>query len=277
MPGEVSRRALIGAGAAGVAASFAATAAAAAQAKVVVTRWAWAGVSFRVGDVEIFVDARRPGAEDGAPGPALSSTAGRRFALATHHHGDHLDIAGLAPLLAETGYLVLQDEVARLADGRTVKIQPVRMYEPAFLSRAGGEFAAFAVPAVDGLGSPQNSWVIDGGGKRFLHCGDTCWHGAWWDVARAYGPFDVAFLPINGARPLAGRYTDPGVPMVMDAEDAAAAASALKAGVVVPIHYGAPNTPGYFEAPGAEARFIGAARERKVRVRILQPGETMTL
>jgi L-ascorbate metabolism protein UlaG (beta-lactamase superfamily) len=242
-----------------------------------VRRWAWAGVSLKVGDVELFVDARAPNAADGAPGPALETDASRRFALVTHHHGDHLDLRALAPLLGERGYLVVQEDVARMFDVRALNVQTVGMYEPVLLTRSGGEFAAFAVPASDGLGSPQNAWVIDGGGRRFIHCGDTTWHGHWWDIARAFGPFDAAFLPINGARLLADRYTDPGVPMVMDAAQAAGAAVALNARLVIPIHYGAPSQPAYIEEPGAEGRFLRAARARQVRVRLLHPGESMIL
>jgi L-ascorbate metabolism protein UlaG (beta-lactamase superfamily) len=242
-----------------------------------VRRLAWAGIALRAGDVEVFIDARAPSAEDGAPGPALASDAGRCFALVTHHHGDHLDLHALQPLLGETGYLVAEDDVARMFDQRVVNVQTVRMFEPVFLSRGGGEFVAWAVPASDGLGSPQVSWVLDGGGQRVIHCGDTLWHGGLWDIARAYGPFDAAFLPINGARQVGGRYTDAGEPIVMSAEQAAAAAQVLGARLAVPIHYGAPPSPGYVEQPEPERHFLAAAATRGVHTRVLRPGESLTL
>ena len=62
---------------------------------------------------------------------------------------------------------------------------------------AGLEFTA--VPAVDGFGSPQVSWVVSDGETRLIHCGDTLWHGYWWQIAERFGPFDLAFLPINAA------------------------------------------------------------------------------
>src|SRR5689334_19128260 len=68
-----------------------------------VRRLAWAGVALRVGDVEVFIDARAPSVEDGAPGPVLSSDAARCFALVTHHHNDHLDLHALQALLGEHG------------------------------------------------------------------------------------------------------------------------------------------------------------------------------
>jgi L-ascorbate metabolism protein UlaG (beta-lactamase superfamily) len=242
-----------------------------------VRRWAWAGISLRVGAVELFIDARAPDPDDGAPGPPLASDAPRRFALATHRHGDHLDLGALAALLDERGYLVVHDDVARLFDDARVRVQPARLFEPVFLSRGGGEFVAFAVPASDGLGSPQNAWVVDGGGQRVIHCGDTLWHGAWWDIARAYGPFDAAFLPINGARPLGGQIPDPGLPMVMNAEQAAAAAAALGARLAVPIHYGAVSTPEYVQDLDAESRFLAAAAAKGIATRVLKPGEQLML
>jgi L-ascorbate metabolism protein UlaG (beta-lactamase superfamily) len=244
---------------------------------IAVRRLAWAGVAFRVGDVEVFIDARAPSVEDDAPGPELTSDAGRRFALATHHHGDHLAPAALRDLLGDRGYLVVHEDVARLFDNRTVNVQPVRMFEPLFLSRNGGEFAAWCVPASDGLGSPQVSWILNGGGKRIIHCGDTIWHGGFWDIARAYGPFDVAFVPISGMRQILGRFTDSGQPMVMTPEQAAAASATLGARLAVPIHYGATHEPSYIEQPDAERRFLRAASAHNLRTRILPPGESMVL
>jgi L-ascorbate metabolism protein UlaG (beta-lactamase superfamily) len=242
-----------------------------------IRRFAWAGVALRAGDVEVFIDARAPSVEDGAPGPALSTDAGRCFALVTHHHGDHLDLHALQTVLGEQGYLVAEENVARMFDQRVVNVQPVKMYEPVLLSRGGAEFVAWAVPAVDGLGSPQVSWVIDGGGKRLIHCGDTLWHGGLWDIGRAYGPFDTAFVPINGARQIGGRYTDVGQPIVMSAEQAAAAAEVLRARLALPIHYGAPPSPDYIEQPDAERRFLAAAAQHHIATRVLRPGETMAL
>jgi len=118
---------------------------------------------------------------------------------------------------------------------------------------------------------------VDGGGRRIIHCGDTLWHGAWWDIARAYGPFDAAFLPINGARPLGGQIPDPGLPMVMNAEQAAAAAAALGARLAIPVHYGAVSTPEYIQDLDAESRFLAAAAAKGIATRVLKPGGQLVL
>ena len=46
-----------------------------------------------------------------------------------------------------------------------------------------GPFTITAVPAVDGFGDPQVSWVIAAAGRRILHAGDTLFHGSWWLIA----------------------------------------------------------------------------------------------
>jgi L-ascorbate metabolism protein UlaG (beta-lactamase superfamily) len=240
-------------------------------------RLAWAGVRLELGGVTLFIDAIAPDPGSGQPGPQLLTRGKRTYALVTHHHDDHCDPKALAPLLGERGYLVCYEETARYFDTRLVRTRLSRMYEPIILSPAGGEFAAFAVPAVDGLGSPQVSWVVDCGGKRLIHCGDTLWHGHWWDIARAYGPFEVALLPINGFRNPQGRFTDEGLPMGMNAESAAAAAHILKARVAIPIHYGQSGDPSYTEDPNPLGRFTAAARAKGVSVNALKPGDELVV
>lgn len=244
---------------------------------VLLQRLAWAGVKIESSGVAVFIDARAPDAEDDAPGPALATSAERAFALVTHHHGDHCDPVALKSVLGENGYIVAEDAVSRLFDHHDVNVQSVRVYEPVFLSRGRAEFVAWCVPAVDGLGSPQVSWVIDTSGRRILHCGDTAWHGAWWDIARAYGPFDIALLPINGMQQQLGRYTEVSQPMSLTPEQAVSAARILKPRLTIPIHYGAHRNPAYREEPNAEARFVKGMATAGLAIRLLKPGESLTL
>jgi L-ascorbate metabolism protein UlaG (beta-lactamase superfamily) len=229
-----------------------------------------------VGNATVFVDAIAPDPASGQAGPELKAGAGRNFALATHYHSDHCDVKALGPVLGERGYLVCAEETARYIDARAVRLETSRLYEPVFLSRGDAEFAVFAVPAEDGLGAPQVSWVIDASGKRLIHCGDTCWHGHWRDIARAYGPFDLAFLPINGFRQTEGRFIDDGIPMSMTGREAAEAAHLLNAKAAVPIHYGS-TAENYQEEPNALQEFLQAAASRGIVTRPLRPGETATL
>ncbi|MGZ8363621.1 MAG: MBL fold metallo-hydrolase [Caulobacteraceae bacterium] len=272
-----NRRTFLGASALGLTGLVVAPAASAAGNGLAIRRLAWAGLQLRLGNVALFIDAVPPDPEGGQPGPELTSDAARNFALVTHHHGDHCNPKALKPVLGERGYMVALEETARLFDSRTVTVQPVNLYEPVFLSRTGGEFVAWPAPAADGFGNPQVSWVVDAGGKRIIHCGDTIWHGHWWDIARAYGPFDVAFLPINGLRQIQGRFTDSGQPMGLSAEQAAAAASILGARLAVPIHYGSKGDPNYIEQPNAEQVFLRETLKLKIRSKVFAPGEILQL
>jgi L-ascorbate metabolism protein UlaG (beta-lactamase superfamily) len=238
-------------------------------------RLAWAGVRLKLTNVTLVIDAIAPDETLGKPGPPLAAGSGRNYALVTHHHDDHCDPKSLAPLLGENGYLLAYEESARFIHSSLVNIQSARLYEPVFLTRGGAEFVVFAVPAADGLGSPQASWVIDGGGRRLIHCGDTLWHGNWWNIARAYGPFDVALLPINGFISVQGQFADEGVPMGMTASEAAAAAHILKAKLTVPIHFGGRNDSEYHQATDAGRKFEIAAQAKGVQVRLLAAGDEL--
>jgi L-ascorbate metabolism protein UlaG (beta-lactamase superfamily) len=242
-----------------------------------ILRLGWAGIRLEVGDVSLFVDAVAPDPGAKPATPALASTLGRRFALVTHHHGDHCDPAALKSVLGDNGYLVAYEETARLFDNRIVTVEPARLYEPVLLSRIRGEFVAWCVGAADGLGGPQVSWIVDGGGRRIIHCGDTAWHSGWWTTARAYGPFDIAFLPINGFRQQAGLFQHIEQPMSLTPEQAVQAGKILGAREVVPIHYGNGGNPDYVEEPRALVRFTEAARQAGLAVRAMAPGDLVDL
>ena len=238
-----------------------------------VQRLSWAGVKLVAGGSTLLIDASYDPSSANTPKPDVAITVDTRDrnALITHHHGDHFDAAALRTALGDNGILVVPESVAPFADTRQFRTQVAKLFEPVFLPRGSAAFVAISVPAVDGLGHPQVSWVVSAGGKRIFHGGDTAWHGHWWDIARAYGPFDLALLPINGFRQVAGRYTDTGVPMDLTPEQAVAAAKVLQARLTVPIHYGGASD-GYFEEPDAPARFLAAAKAGDVNARLVEPG-----
>jgi len=238
-------------------------------------RLPWAGIQLTTGNATLLIDAiagaRSPIAAD--KDIAIDTTATQRFALASHHHGDHYDRDALLAALGDRGLLVLQRAVADWADARGLRVQLVEHYQPVMLPRSSAAFVAFAVPAADGFGHPQVSWVIDVAGRRLLHAGDTPWHGHWWDIARAYGPFDAVFLPVNGFRQTDARIEDSGVPMSLMPEQAVEVARILKARALVPIHYGG-GGENYLEQDGIEGRLRTAAAKASVTLRVLAAGES---
>jgi L-ascorbate metabolism protein UlaG (beta-lactamase superfamily) len=140
-----------------------------------------------------------------------------------------------------------------------------------------GPFTVTALPAADGTGESQVSWSIAAGQQRILHCGDTMFHGWWWRLASVAGPFDAAFLPINGAVVnFPWRQPPSPYPAAMTAEDAVVAGRLLRAGVTVPIHFGGFDLePYYRSAPDALERFVSAADRQQLAIRPFEVGETI--
>ena len=93
----------------------------------------------------------------------------------------------------------------------------------------------------------------------------------------AHGPFEVAFLPINGARQNDGRFVDKGIAAVLTPEQAVAAAQELRARMVVPIHFGGSDPPTYVESAHPLSDFKSAAVRAGLPVRVLQTGESFYL
>jgi L-ascorbate metabolism protein UlaG (beta-lactamase superfamily) len=239
-----------------------------------IQRLGWAGIRLVVGDTTLFVDATVDPSDPG--NVPLEASTPERHALVTHYHGDHCQPEALRSVFNARSRLVCDRDTALRVGDREVPLLPVGLYQPEFLSPRTADFVVFAVPAADGLGSPQVSWVIEGGGRRLFHAGDTQVHGHFWNIGRAYGPFDLAFLPINGFRQTAGRTTRVPAPMSLTPEQAVEVALILGAHRVVPIHYGN-SGPGYAEVSDPVGAFVKAAKAAGLAQSILAPGATLDL
>jgi len=263
-------------------------------------RWlGWAGIEIEADGAAVVID---PLADPGATFAALGEEAGRvelpavvapetRRALAglvSHLHRDHTDAGALAGALSEDATV---HEPAWPGGSDTENVALAQANSE--LDRAGlrrrtaetwerleiGPFVLTALPAVDGLGDPQVSWLVEAEGQRVLHLGDTTYHGYWWRMARRHGPFDVVFAPINGAV-IDFPHLQPPSPLAaaMEPEQAAVAGEALTAGTLVPMHYdGFEVDPWYLPVPEASARFRAAAARRSYDARVLEPGESFEL
>jgi len=256
-----------------IAASPAIAATAAADDDLMIGRLTWAGIRFEGGDTTVFVDAVGTDIWDGnAPGGLvpLEAKTTRRYALVTHAHNDHFDPVTLKSVLGERGYAIVHESMATYAASRGLQVIPAKTWEPV---RRGG-FTFTAVPASDGFGDEQVSWIVAYGNRRYLHAGDTLWHGNWDTVGAQYGPFDAVFLPINGARLAADPLPD--TPGTMTPVQAVDAALLLRAGRLVPIHFGNDNPPYYDEIDHPLETLMEVAARRQVPVINLLPGEFMS-
>lgn len=247
---------------------------------MIIRRLGWAGIEVEsdgqrlaidpllsFGDLEQFV---------GPPRTELPPPSGPLdVALVTHLHRDHADPDALRdvplvlrPAVDEGEFLEVAATTAQEAIGGTA----VAPWE----THTAGPFTVTAVPAVDGFGDPQVSWVVEADGRRIIHCGDTLFHGHWWRIRMRLGPFDAAFLPVNGAL-CEFPHRTPHSPLVadLDPEQAAVAAALLEARVAVPIHYDTiHHPPVYAQVDDPAGRFAAAAGDR---ARVLAIGEELAL
>jgi L-ascorbate metabolism protein UlaG (beta-lactamase superfamily) len=136
--------------------------------------------------------------------------------LVTHEHGDHYNESVIQSLSKSGTTVIVPETMAKpgrrgLAIGQTVRI---------------GAFQVTALPAYNtnkAFHPREKRWVgylVEVDGVKLYHAGDTDFI----PEMKGLGP-DIAFLPVGGT------YT-------MTAEEAAEAAAALQAKLVIPIHYG---------------------------------------
>lgn len=236
----------------------------------------WAGIRLDVESKSLVIDAVEGigsfQAAMGTPREPLGpiGAAGEvDYAAITHLHHDHFDAATLKLRLKPSGRIICHTAVADAVRKSGLEVQTVEEWQPLDL----GAFTVMAVPAVDGFGAYQVSWVVTVGNHKAIHCGDTMYHGYWWDFARRIGPIDLAFMPINAAR-VDYLLEGSGLPAALSSEQAAVAARLMKAKTVIPIHYREfHRPPTYIGDPEAEATLPGFAQREGVKARVARAGE----
>lgn len=248
-------------------------------------RWlGWAGVEIEEQGERVVVDPlAEPAAvfswvgeqEPALPLPDVVAPRGGAVAgLVTHLHRDHADADALAAALSADAPLYEPLGYGGGGTEQLATLQADRELGAAGLDRrpvapwttvTAGPFTLTALPAVDGTGDPQVSWLIEAGGARVLHLGDTMFHGWWWRFAERFGSPDVVLAPINGAS-LSFPHRRPASPLpaVMDPEQAALAAELLGADRLVPIHYGGYAVPSVYEPVAHALPRLKAASGRVV-------------
>lgn len=237
-----------------------------------VQRLAWAGVRLQVPGATLFIDPLIDAGiwENSLSDPLIPVDDGQGdvFVLVTHRHPDHSDAKAIAAALnrgGTIGYPAGTPPYNGLAPN--IRERPSALWEPQFF----GDFTATPVPASDGYGDAQVSWVISAGGRRIFHGGDTMMHGHWWRIGRQFGGFDAAFLPINGAR-FSWRQPASDAPAVLTPQQALSAATILGAERIVPIHYGIKGAEGYAEVDNPLETLKAEAGRGSPAIAALTPG-----
>jgi L-ascorbate metabolism protein UlaG (beta-lactamase superfamily) len=259
-----------------------------------ITRLGWAGLELQAAGetavLDLLVDAspmERFMGKPHTPLPAPSRAGAAALARVTHLHQDHTDADAIAAALAPGGVLLrpapddgafLELAAQQPAEERLAELGVAQRVVAPWETVEVGPFRATAVPAVDGFGDVQVSWIVEAAGTRIYHAGDTLFHGWWWRARMRTGDIDYAFLPVNG--PLVDLpHRQPGSPRnaVMSPAEAAAAALLLGAGEAIPIHYDTIDNPPIYQqtADPAEA-FLREAAALGVRARVVQPGAVVS-
>ncbi len=245
-----------------------------------IRRLAWAGVEVILGATRLLIDplenvARFEGTGLGParrPMPLVDAPAGTH-ALITHIHGDHFD-AELLSQLTPSGTVGCHTPLVQAAAAAGIEAIGQELEEP----RQIGPLTVTPVASLDWKADDQVAWVVEGADRRIIHCGDTMWHGSWWNIARDHGPFDVAFVPINGVIVRSDSVTPVKVPVTMTPEQAIEASFVLGAHTACAIHYGDfDNPPLYVEQHDAERRFREAGDERGIATALLDAGQVVRL
>jgi L-ascorbate metabolism protein UlaG (beta-lactamase superfamily) len=258
-----------------------------------IRRLGWAGAEIEYQGVKLGVDLL----EDlspmapfiGEPHTPLPPAEGPlAAALVTHLHGDHADAAAISRVLAPGGRVLrpraavgegLETIATAAAEQGLAGLEAEAEEVDPWQSVELGPFTVTAVPAVDGFGDPQVSWLIEAGGRTVFHGGDTIFHGSWWLIAMRQGPVDLALLPVNG--PVCDfPHRQPPSPLAaaMDPRQAAAAAKLLGARLAVPIHYDTIHAPPtYAQVDDPAGTFSAAAAEAGVEASIIEPGAALEI
>lgn len=262
--------------------------------KVRIRRLGWAGVEIECAGETLLIDY----VQDISPLAVIdnpeeqfltsSKIGAASVALLTHLHSDHADPEALSVALSKDAPVFRPIEAkGNDADMVLTKNAEIELKKYRLKTEIVGEweerkvrpFRIFSAPAVDGFGDPQLSWIVECGGLRIIHAGDTLYHGFWWKIFHRFGPFNIAFLPINAPivdfpplRPMSP------IEAVMTPEQAAAAANILRADFVVPIHYGTMHQPPiYIETPNAVERLSASLTDLDTNIMVKEPGDWFEL
>ncbi len=216
----------------------------------------------------------------GSPAPGAQTADA---VLVSHLHLDHLHLPSLRRVEADT--LVLPtgaEQLVRSAGcwtgGRIEAVAPHGWVQV-------GEVSVRAMPARhDGrrwrgspVCGPALGYLLEHDGLRVWFAGDT----GLFDAMQAFGPVDLAVVPIGGWGPTLG-------PEHLDPAQAARACAAVQARYAVPVHYGTfwpiglrrlqPNSfRERFELPAQHFATAIAEQGMSTRVHALRPGQTVVL
>lgn len=199
------------------------------------------------------------------PGIAIEDLPRIDFVLISHNHYDHLDLPTLEALAKrnpDTRFYV------PLNNGELLRREGIENFQEfdwgESIEHAGVQVICLPVQhwSARGLGDERralwSSWAVISPERRFYFAGDTGAFPGFDAIGRAYGPFDLAAVPIGAYEPVAMMQ-----PSHMNPEEAVEAGRALRARRLVGMHFGTfdltdeplDEPPRRFHAAGATAGY----------------------
>lgn len=246
---------------------------------MILQRLNWAGVLIETKSNRILIDPVYKSPDTSffgmptQPFSPLEEIPSANAILITHLHSDHFDPDFIIRKFGSDILVLVPKGTEKVVEERGLtNVKGMSVGEVYII----GDLSVTASYSVDGLGDNQVSWVVKDKVKTIIHCGDTLWHGYWWEMERNYGPFDAAFLPINGAVVYEPGNRHSKQHICLTPEQAVSAARVLDARLLIPIHYASfHNPPIYLETENAEDRLLSSSKQENVRVQLLKPKEKL--
>lgn len=172
------------------------------------------------------------------PGLRMEDLPHVDFAVVSHNHYDHMDLATLERL-AERGTRIF----VPLGNAKTLRSAGIRNVEELdwWDRRTVEGVEVHCVPArhwsrrglFDGDDALWSGWVVVAPDRRFYFAGDTGMFPGFAEIGERLGPFDLAAVPIGAYEPQAMMK-----PAHLNPEEAIEAALALRAQKSLAVHYG---------------------------------------
>lgn len=240
-------------------------------------RLSWAGLKVEFDGQVLLIDAVQNYQRGASIGPAIpfefAAATQADFILITHLHSDHYEKELIQAILKPGGQFISSGEITGELSADGLEPRGVALGE----SYQAGNFTVTPVFAMDGVGDKQVSWVIEAGGQRILHGGDTMWHNQFWQLGKTWEHFDAVFLPVNGAVVNIPRVAPSPVPITLTPVQAITATRLLHADVLVPIHYGFHKEGMYHQHVAMEEELNAEAVRQNVHVEWVEPGSLVPL
>lgn len=182
------------------------------------------------------------------------------YLIATHEHGDHLDVGSLKKFISDktdtkligTGTVLKESRKLGIQDSRIIKLDRNEDIDQGDF-KISGVFADHGNQSLDAIGA-----LIEIGGKNIYFTSDTCYRPDIYRLVPLKKEIDLLIVPINGT------YGNP------DSKDASYITAWVKPKTVVPCHFWL-----FKEHGGNPGEFVKYCREiaPTSRIKVLAVGE----